>query len=96
MEMNTFEDVVKQWRDKGYTAYVRSVQNTWFIHWEDKKSVAFKIDNNICTYEIAGFKPTPQEVLEIKETAATIESVHLQHAMGNEYTHVENHVKKTA
>lgn len=96
MEMKSIESVIKLWREQGYTAYVRSLQNTWFINWDDKKSVAFTIEDDKCDYKIAGFKPTVDEVKQIKNTAATFESVHLKNRMGNEHKHYENHVTNNA
>lgn len=96
LESKTFEEIIKEWRDLGYTAYVRSLQNLWFIHWDDRKSVAFDGFGDEYDYEIAGFKPTEAEVKHIRETAVALKGQLLKHKMGNEYTHYENHVKKQA
>ena len=88
-----FEKLVKLWREKNYTAYVRSVQDVWFINWDDKKSVSFKVVDDKVEYQIANFKPTADEIEDIRFTAEAIESVHKLHKMGNEAQHVKNHFK---
>jgi len=91
-----FNKLIDLWREKNYTAYVRSLQDTWFINWDDKKSVSFKVIDDKVEYQIANFKPTAQEIEDIRFTAEAIESEHHLHKLGTEATHVKNHLAKNA
>lgn len=90
----TFEDAVKAWKDLNYTPYIRSIQNTWFINWETRKSVAFKCVDGKAESEIANFKPDESEIKLIRQTENAIEYADTIHQLGNEGLHVHNHFNK--
>lgn len=91
-----FNKLLELWREKNYTAYVRSLQDVWFINWDDKKSVSYKVVNDKVEYQIANFKPTADEIDDIRFTAEAIETQHKIHNMGTEGEHVKNHFTKNA